>query len=353
MSSGSTRPDFLHWAIVVPLLALLVFGAAILFHEPRPPRTIPIQLTPPAQADLAEIPLPARVRLLEGRVVDAEGVAQANALVWLFSGDEPRWTNTKADGTFRLDGLQRGPWDVRVLAEDHRPHALVLRDTGVAQEVRLPDARRTGPVVPALERARLVGTLIGSADQELDGAEVVLTPTSPPETLDAPLPRRARADASGRFEFEELVAGEYRVAVIPGWARGGSWPDIARPVNTAQATDNAAPPTPGDALTFVHRADGSAPLSIELLAGSATGSLVDTEGRSLEGAFVLITPTGRPDRPWPPVATDARGEFEFRGLPPGHYALQARAGSATYAREFEVTPRSRIELGVVPTAVAR
>jgi len=343
MTAPSTRPYWRHWAIVVPLVALAVFGGAILLHEPRAPRTIPIQLTPPAQSELSEIPLPARVRNIEGRVVDLDGIAQAGALVWLFSGDEPRWTSTDEEGAFRLDALQRGPWDVRILAEDHRPHALVLRDTGAHQEVRLPDARRTGPVVTPLRRARLVGTLIGSAEQELESAEIVLTPTAPPETIDAPLPRRARADASGRFEFEELVAGQYRVAVIPGWARGGSWPDLARPT----------PSVAVESLTFEHRADGSAPLSIELVAGSASGRLVDAEGRNLEGALIAIAPADRPDRPWPPVATDTRGGFEFRGLPPGRYALRARAGDAEFAREFDVAPRSRVELGIVPAAVAR
>lgn len=342
MSAQPTRPYWRHWATVVPIVALAVFGAAILLHEPRAPRTIPIQLTPPAQIELSEIPLPARVRSLEGRVVDVDGVAQAGALVWLLSGDEPRWANTGEDGSFRLDGLQRGPWDVRVLAEDHRPHALVLRDTGAAQEVRLPDARRVGPVVNPLRRARLAGTLIGTADQPIDGAEIVLVPVAPPEAFDAPLPRRARADASGRFAFDELVAGDYRVSVVPGWARGGTWPDLAR------APDAAAT----DPLTFTHRPDGSAPLSIELVAGSARGNLVDAEGRRLEGALVALAPADRPDRPWPPVSTDAVGGFEFRGLPPGRYALQARAGGSAFARDFDVAARARVDLGTV-AAVAR
>ncbi len=327
--------------MLVPLATLAAFGIALLVHEPRPPRTIPIQLTPPAQAELTDIPLPARVRAVEGRVVDARGEAMAGALVWMLSGDEPRWTNADASGAFRLQGLQRGPWDVRVLAHDHRPHATVLRDTGAPQEVRLPDGPRAAPVVPALQRARLVGTLIGTALQEMQGAEVALTPTAAPESFDAPLPRRAIADAGGRFQFDELVAGEYRVTVIPGWARGGTWPDLARASETAES------------IVFVHRADGSAPLSIDLSAGSVVGSLLDSEGESLEGAFVLVTPSDRPDRPWPPVATDARGQFEFRGLPPGRYALTARAGSASFERAFEVAPRMRADLGIVPAVTAR
>lgn len=341
MTATPARRDWRHWSILVPLGTLAAFGIALLVHEPRPPRTIPIQLTPPAQAELADIPMPSRVRALEGRILDADGETQGGALVWILSGEEPRWTNSNPDGTFRLDGLQRGPWDVRVLADEHKPHSVVLRDTGVAQEIRLPDSRRVGPVIHALQRARLVGTLIGSARQEVSGAEVVLTPTAAPESFDAPLPRRAIADASGRFEFEELIVGDYRVAVVPGWARGGTWPDLARAL-TAE--------TPA---SFTHRVDGSAPLSIELVAGSVVGNLLDADGRDLQGALVLVAPVGRQDHPWPPTATDARGGFEFRGLPPGRYALQARAGTAAFAREFEVTPRSRIDLGVVPSVPAR
>ncbi|MBL8860835.1 MAG: carboxypeptidase regulatory-like domain-containing protein [Planctomycetes bacterium] len=341
MSAAPTRPFWRNWVVVVPLGTLAVAGFALLIHEPRAPRTIPVELTPPAQAELAEIPLPARVRSVEGRVVDREGAPQAGALVWLLSGDEPRWTSTRADGFFRLDGLQRGPWDVRVLAEGHRPFALVLRDGAGENVLRLSDAPRVAPTVPALVRARLVGTLIGSARQELAGAEVVLTPVQPPESLDAPLPRRARADATGRFAFDELVAGAYRVSVLPGWASGGTWPDLAR-----AAGDEGSP-------EFVHRADGSAPLSVDLIAGSAAGVLADEDGRAVAGALVTLAPSERPDRPWPPVATDARGTFEFRGLPPGGYRLEARAGSARVARDFQVTARARIEVGRLALAELR
>lgn len=341
MSADPRRPFWRNWALLVPILGLAAVGLAMLVHEPRTPRTIPIQLTPPAQTELAEIPLPARVRSVEGRVVDADDVAQAGALIWLLSGDEPRWTNTGEDGSFRLAGLQRGPWDARVVAEDHRPFPFVLAESNNAIVVRLPDSRRVAPVVVPLVRARLLGTLIGTADQELEGAEIVLNPTLPPEAIDSPLPRRTQADATGRFAFEQLVVGEYKVSVIPGWASGGSWPDLSR------GSDEPA------SRLFVHRADGSASLTIDLVAGAAAGSLVDAEGRSIEGALVVLAPIGRADRPWPPAATDASGAFEFRGLPPGLYELDARAGNTHFARQFEVRPRSRIDLGRLPTVPLR
>jgi len=208
MSADPRPPFWRNWTLLVPIVGLAAVGLALLIHDPRTPRTIPIQLTPPAQTELAEIPLPARVRSIEGRVVDADDVAQVGAWVWLLSGDEPRWTNTGEDGTFRLAGLQRGPWDARVVAEDHRPYAFVLSESSAAIVVRLPDSRRAAPVVAPLVRARLLGTLIGTADQELDGAEIVLTPTAAPESIDAPLPRRTRADPTGRFAFEQLIVGE-------------------------------------------------------------------------------------------------------------------------------------------------
>jgi hypothetical protein len=337
MSAGTARPAWRRWTVIVPLATLAIVGAALLLDEPRPPRAIGFQLTPPAQAELTEIPLPARVRAVEGRVVDADGAGVAQALVWLLSGDEPRWTNTRADGAFRLDGLQRGPWDARVLAERRAPAKFVLQD-GAPNVLRLVEAPRAAPGVPPLPRAHLAGTLLGTAQLDLEGAEIALEPVLAPESIEAPLPRRARSDAGGRFAFEDLIAGDYRVAVLPAWAAGGSWPDLAR----AEAAPLATP--------FTHSADGAAPLSIDLVAGSAVGVLLDGEGRALEGALVTLAPLARPERPWPPASTDVRGGFEFRGLPPGRYALEARAGGARATREFEVTARARIELGRLEAA---
>ncbi len=317
----------------MPLLALAAFSIALLTHEQPTPRALDIQLTPPPQAELSEIQIAARVRVLEGTVVDRDGEPLEGALVWLLSGDEPRWAHTDAQGVFRLDALQRAPWDVRVVARDHSPLALVLRDTGAAQQIVVPDERRTAPVVAPLVRAQLTGTVLASSGDDVDGAEVVLTPLAPPEQVDAALPRRARADPQGHFSFPELVAGEYRVEVLPAWARGGSWPDLSAPLVTTAIR------------SFTHLSDGSAPLTIGLVSGSVRGRVLDPDGRPLAGAFVLLSPADRPDRPWPPAATDARGTFTFRGLPPGRYAIEARAGASTWVHALELTPRADLDTG--------
>jgi hypothetical protein len=334
-SSEPSRPYWRHWSALVPLVALAGFGAAWLVHTPAVIPPIDLQLTPPPQTELSEIPLPARVRSLEGVVLEPDGTPAADALVWLLSGDEPRWTYTGADGTFRLAALQRGPWDLRVLADGHLPSALALRDTGTRQEIRLGDARRAAPRLTALASAPLNGTVVGAAADLADGAEVVLTPVLPPEDLDAPLPRRARADAQGRFALPDLIAGDYRVEVLPAWARGGSWPDLARPLTDAEPR------------AFTHRADGSAPLTVELVCGGLQGSVLDAAGRPLEGALVLVAPADRPERPWPPASSDARGAFALRGLPAGRYALSVRAGTAVWTREVAVAAGESAALDAV------
>ncbi len=335
MPVQSSKLTLRHWSLIIPIVALAGFLTAWLVHVPTPPRSLDIQLTPPAQAELADIPLPARVRMLAGTVVEPDGTPAADALVWVLSGDEPRWTYTDEHGAFRLEHLQRGPWDVRVLAHDHLPWSVALRDLGAPQELRLPDARRPPPRLADVHRASLSGTIVAGASVLLDGTEVVLSPVLAPEEIDAPVPRRVQADPQGRFTVPDLIAGEYRVEVLPAWARGGTWPDLAR------ALDSAEP------RRFTHRDDGSSPLTIELASGDLRGELADFEGLRPEGALVLVWPAGRPERPWPPARTDARGGFVVRGLPAGRYALSARSGEHAWTREVAVPAGSDVNLGTL------
>src|SRR6185369_1403706 len=97
------------------------------------------------------------------------------------------------------------------------------------------------PALPKIARVRLAGEVRSRIATALAGAEVVLIPTAAPETLSAPLPRRAKVGADGRFVFEDLIVGEYRVEVRPEWARGGSWPDLLRGPDRPAGPDRDKP----------------------------------------------------------------------------------------------------------------
>jgi hypothetical protein len=191
-------------------------------------------------------------------------------------------------------------------------------------------------------RKDLAGVLSSRRAIAFEGCEIVLTPSLAPETLDAPLPRRATAGADGRFQVPDLIVGEYTVEVIPIWARGGTWPDLARPI------DGEKP------LVLAHAA-GDAPtvLAIELQIGEVTGKLLDLDGHPLEGALILATPASDASRVWPPESSAADGTFTVHGLPSGKYLLSIRAGAASVQKEVAILAGESTNLEFEPLEVHR
>jgi uncharacterized GH25 family protein len=57
--------------------------------------------------------------------------------------------------------------------------------------------------------------------------------------------------------------------------------------------------------------------------GSVTGTVIDEKGKPVEGAKVELTDPVTKEPP-SSVITDKKGQYEFRGLLPGTYRLQAR-----------------------------
>ncbi len=72
--------------------------------------------------------------------------------------------------------------------------------------------------------------------------------------------------------------------------------------------------------------------------GSVSGSVVDETNRTISGATLVLV--GAPDQAKHELRSDARGHFEFVGLPPGVYRLEASApGFATFRAELVVGAR--------------
>jgi hypothetical protein len=65
------------------------------------------------------------------------------------------------------------------------------------------------------------------------GAEVWLEPVDPGSALCLAVTRRTRCAQDGTFEIADLQYGSYRAHVLPGWAAGGSWPDLLDPAQAA------------------------------------------------------------------------------------------------------------------------
>src|SRR5690606_29320708 len=174
------------------------------------------------------------------------------------------------------------------------------------------------PDLPPLESEPLVGEVLPpTPDWVVTGYELVLVPEEPLQTLDAPVPRRTTVLADRSFRFEDLTLGRYRVVLLPPWARGGSWPDLA----TAKGS------------TLVHARTGAqARLAVTLEAGILESTVTDASGAPLAGALVLVHPVADEARLWPPFTTESNGRLRLRDLPPGAYAVTVTAGPGEVRR---------------------
>jgi hypothetical protein len=329
------------WRTWIPLLTLVGIGVGFLARRVLTPRPEPLVIQPLPATNIPALDLPDRHRALEGRVVDPSGAGVADALVWVRAGNSPQWRYTDAQGRFRFASIEDPPWRATVLAHGFEPHVEELPGAEAPVAIRLDAPFAPPPALPKIARAALSGTLTSRLGPVPEGCEVVFTPASPPETISGPLPRRATADASGRFAVEDLILGEYLVEVLPAWARGGSWPDLARPI------EGGAP------RRVVHPAGGTPELALELSTGEATGKLLDVHGDPIEGALILATPAADPGRVFPPVASGPDGSFAIRGLPAGRYAVAIRAGKAAMKAEVAIAAGQSAGLELAPIEIRR
>jgi len=274
---------------------------------------------------LAERP-PGGPRLV-GTVRAPEGAPVEGVLVHASPAGVPTWDVTDAAGRFDLDWppteeLEAAPSfvELSVAAWDHPPVSRTV-DWGLEQvEIVLPPREEPVPPLPEVETARLVARARPALDRP-EGAplelELVLEPVDPPESFSIAIVRRVRCEPDGTFRLDDLAHGRYRTQVLPGWAAGGSWPDLL----AGRGPELEHPRPAGEAL------------ELALAEGALSGTVTDPEGGPLEGALALLADGARPERLWPPRFTDAQGRFTFEALPEGTYRLVLSAGEGRHVEE--------------------
>ncbi len=284
---------------------------------------------------------------VQGRIVDAQQHGVPDALVWLRAADEPYWTYTDPDGAFRMQDVGAGPWPTVVLAHGFEPYKGSIDVASIPCTITIGPARPDVPLRLPILRAPIAGRISSELSGDLEGYEVWLAPLVAPETLGAPLPRRAQCDADGRFKIPDLAHGEYAVRVIPAWAHGGSWPDLTQPLaGGAPVTWTHGPLVTGGT------GSAASELSIVLSSGEIRGLLRTASDDPLEGALVLITRADDAGRVWPPISTSADGSFVARDLPPGSYSVSIRAGAAAVKQVATLSARQALLLEVAPLDVS-
>ena len=317
---------------ILPLACALALLALWLGGRRAPAAELP-SFTPASPPDFPPLAAPLGSSALRGRVVDAAGDPLEAASVYLRAYGVPRWAHTGADGRFEIEDLPAEELDLVVVSW---PLPLGrFRATAGSSEARLvmPPAEPDPPGLPDVPRAPLAGRVLGagSAWGDPEGYEVVLTPQEGPEHLQGPVQRRVATDGSGVFAVPDLALGEYRVAVLPAWARGGSWPDLSA-TWSRHLDHRPLRPTAGE------EPEGTS-LELQLAAGAIEGRLFgDRTLEPVEGAFCLVVDAAQPGKIWPPVVSTHEGRFRVRTLPPGDYLLSVRAGEGALV-EVPVTVR--------------
>jgi len=316
----------LPWAGLALLLGLATFRGLRreglkLPDFPRPPR---VEFAPEVYATGAES--------LRGTVVDDTNRPVAEALVMADLNGELVWDYTDLGGAFTLSRLPDAELRVTVVARKYTSAVRMVRPPRGDLRIDLGPQVEPPPHLPEIGEGELEGSLNAAiTGRGLLDYEVQLVPVQPPEELGAPIPVRARVGADRTFRFPALLHGEYRIRVLPPWARGGSWPNLAAPED--------AP--------FVH-GPATERLEVTIHAGEIAGRLIDLEGQFVEGALVRVAAVDAPGRPWPPLQTDETGAFSVRDLPPGRYRLQVDAGESSLDEVIDVLARVTAEVDLDP-----
>jgi Carboxypeptidase regulatory-like domain len=319
------------WLVLAPAAAVVGLGGLVAARfwfggTPSPP-TFEAPAAPefPALPTVAERPPGGPT--LSGTVVDQEGQPVGDVLVYLRAAGVPMWTTSDAEGRFELawPALEGGaeapslPIEVVVAAWGYSPIAQSVSFGDARIEITLPAPEESTPRVAAVESATVKGRVACALGEDSpSGAEVWLEPVDLGSALGLAVTRRARCAQDGAFEIADLQYGSYRLHVLPGWAAGGSWPDL---LDSAQGA-------------LEHTGAQTSGLALKLVGGAVHGAALDYEGRPLEGALVLLADADHPERWWPPRVSNADGAFRIADLPTGNYTLVVSAGEA----RREVTP---------------
>ncbi|HVS10571.1 MAG TPA: carboxypeptidase-like regulatory domain-containing protein [Planctomycetota bacterium] len=270
---------------------------------------------------------------LTGVLLDASGAPLAHRSVSVLplerapeeepagNGPPPGWrtTSTGADGSWRIEGLLPGSYDV------------YLAGRSAIEVIRVARLRFTGRGEETFElrapAASLSGVVSGEGEPSVFAVVILEALDSPPG--EEGFVARVFTDASGRYELPHLRGGRYKLIVVP--TQGGRAYEEVGPVDLAEGEERSGLDVvlaPGAILRLsVSQADGGP-------VGGARVLLFDERGGGVQ-----LTETQR---------TDALGVFRVGCLKPGRWSVRISAeGFAPARRELVLGPLEERALEVV------
>ncbi|MXW02050.1 MAG: hypothetical protein F4X59_09640 [Holophagales bacterium] len=293
---------------------------------------------------------PERAGTLEGRVVDAKGVAVPDAMVLLLnvehkssteSTTQPATIQTDPEGRFRFESLGTGPWlataagPVGEAGHGGGAHSGLIRLQG--DEVRTIEL-----VLGHLDRVsgvQVAGTVTDPQGRPLADAEVTITVSTGapgPSSSSAASSRGSTTDSRGRFE-------------IPGLPHGSAILVATHAEYRDAVHEFAIDPEPNQ-------------VSLTLEPGlEIAGSIRSSSGEAIPLARIVAIPDLFADR-WPgssgmvEAQADRNGDYRLKGLNAGVYELTASAegyAKSDFDETVRLDDRSAAGVGIVLVPEAR
>jgi uncharacterized protein YfaS (alpha-2-macroglobulin family) len=238
---------------------------------------------------------------LSGRIHRPDGSPVGGAAVRLIdtSGRQAGRASAGPDGSFQISAPSAGPYTLVAMAPGHQPQASAVQlETRPKQH----DVTLNGT-------SQLSGTVRAAGTGE-PLARVTLTLAGPGGAMLA----AGTTDATGRYLFTDLVAGDYRL-----WAEGPA----RDPVEVAVTVS----PT-GETVQDVHFGGHS----------QLAGTVRTRDGRPLPDARVTLL--DRDGTVATMATTGPDGGYSFGNLPSGEYTLVA-SGYPAVARPVRIVPGER------------
>lgn len=331
--------------VQVPLAALAVFALGTIWVL-----TKDVSLGPPLSqaaegAGLEAPELGLGSETLVGTLLDADGAPLVEASVFTALRGRPLYTSTDGAGRFELQGLDAGDVVLSLLARGYDSMERTVTVGAGPVEIRFEGERLAVPVLPDPVQSDLLGAVEMPAGQRApEGYEVYLEPTTGPELLGGPIPRRATVSANGSFQVPELIHGLYAVRLLPPYAAGGDWPDLLTGFEEPPTTYEHGTLFPG--MRLVARCG-------ELAGVAQSRDPIGVDPEPLEGALLRAQPdaTGgvevdRRPRIHPAATSDAEGRWLLRDLPPGRYRVNLTAGGDTREKFVTIPAGTRVDPGL-------
>jgi hypothetical protein len=267
--------------------------------------------------------------LLRGRVLDAEGNPHRAHLRLRRTDLESStggWSTVASDraskdGSFVFEGLERGPWRMRVSASvpEGRPRTLATRFVSVdlASKDTLEDL-----VVRLEPGGAILGVVRGPDGKPVAGARVTARGEDGFDfDHETPAAERIATDAAGRYAIEGLARGAWQVRAVHGALASNESAVVRVEPDSRAVVDLALAP-----------------------AGFLDVGLADARGDALRhgpGAWVRVLDAS--GRAWIDLEAERYGEWKraHGPLPPGKWTVSRGDGSAFAPVEVELAPGER------------